>query len=213
MTRFRAHPPIKWTVTMTKRLPDEHEAIEGAGVASATAVGLLKDADLLAGAGSYGTAVSLAVLGFEESVKARTLGAIAAAAAMGHRPGFSDDDLRRIIYSGHRERHAAGFVQHVAAAFPGVYGKLMLGMSVSAEGTAMLGELAGLLSTANAGKQAGFYSEFDPESGSWSSPGSVTEAEFAKIRGLIGGYVAETQRQLDEFTGYRSSADGRAEVG
>jgi len=83
MTRFRAHPPIKWTVTMTKRLPDEHEAIEGAGVASATAVGLLKDADLLVGAGSYGTAVSLAVLGFEESVKARTLGAIAAAAAMG----------------------------------------------------------------------------------------------------------------------------------
>jgi hypothetical protein len=32
----------------------------------------------------------------------------------------------------------------------------MLGMPLSAEGTAMLVELAGLVSTANAGKQAGF---------------------------------------------------------
>ncbi|MGH3202099.1 MAG: AbiV family abortive infection protein [Streptosporangiaceae bacterium] len=191
---------------MAKRLPDEHEAIEGAGTASATAAGLLKDADLLASTGSYRTAVSLAVLGFEESVKARTLGAIAAAASMGRSPGFSDDDLRKIIYTGHSQRHAAGFVQHVAAAFPGVYGKLMLGMPVSAEGTAMLEELAGLLSTANAGKQVGLYTDFDPESGSWSSPGSATEAEFTKVRGLIGGYVAETQRQLDEFTRYRPTA-------
>ena len=191
---------------MARRLPDEHEAIDGAGVAAATAAGLLRDADRLASAGSYGTAVSLIVLGFEESVKARTLGAIAAAAAMGRRPGFSDDDLRKIIYGGHRERHAAGFVQHVAAAFPGVYGSLMLSMPVSAEGAAMLEELAGLLSTANAGKQAGFYSDFDPDSGSWSSPGNVTEAEFVKIRALIGDYNGETQRQLDEFMRYRPAA-------
>jgi len=194
---------MMWMVVMAKRLPDEHEAIEGAGVAVATAAGLLRDADLLAGAGSYGTAVSLAVLGFEESVKARSLGAIAAAAAMGRRPGFSDDALRKIIYAGHRERHAVGFIQHVAAAFPGAYGKLMLGMPVSADGTAMLGELATLLATANSGKQAGFYSDFDPESGSWSSPGSVTEAKFAKIRALIGDYASETQRQLDDFTRHR----------
>jgi AbiV family abortive infection protein len=195
-----------WKVIMTKRLPDESEAIEGAGVAVATAAGLLKDADLLAGAGSYGTAVSLAVLGFEESVKARSLGAIAASAAMGRRPGFSDDALRKIVYGGHRERHAAGFIQHLAAALPGVYGTLMLGMPVTAEGTTMLGELAALLATANAGKQAGFYSDFDPESGSWSSPGSATEAEFAKIRALIGDYAGETQRQLDEFTRHRSGS-------
>jgi AbiV family abortive infection protein len=200
--------PDEVAVTMAKRLPDEREAIEGAGVASATAAGLLKDADLLAGARSYGTAVSLAVLGFEESVKARTLGAIAAGASMGRRPGFRDDDLRKIIYSGHRERHTAGFVQHVAATFPGVYGQLMLGMPVSVEGTGMLQELGELLSTANAGKQAGFYSDFDPGSGSWSSPSAVTEAEYAKVRALIGGYVSETQRQLDEFTGYRPPAGG-----
>lgn len=188
---------------MARRLPDEHEAIEGAGVAVATAAGLLRDADLLAGAGSYRTAVSLAVLGFEESVKARSLGAIAAAAAMGRCPGFSDDALRKIIYGGHRERHAVGFIQHVAAAFPGAYGKLMVGTPVSAEGSAMLGELAALLATANAGKQAGFYSDFDPGTGAWSSPGSVTEAEFAKISALIGDYADETERQLDEFTRYR----------
>jgi 5,10-methylene-tetrahydrofolate dehydrogenase/methenyl tetrahydrofolate cyclohydrolase len=70
-------------VNVAKRLPDEREAVEGAKVASATAAGLLKDADLLAGAGRYGRAVSLAVLGFEEAVKARTLGAIAAAASVG----------------------------------------------------------------------------------------------------------------------------------
>jgi AbiV family abortive infection protein len=199
-TRTRIGVGRNGTVTMAKRLPDEREAVEGARTASATAAGLLKDADILAGAGSYGTATSLAVLGFEESVKARTLGAIAAAASMGRRPGFSEDGLRKIIYSGHRERHTAAFVQHLAAALPDDYGKLMLGMPLSAEGTAMLRELTGLASTANAGKQAGFYSDFDPDSGTWSSPGSLTEADYAKVRVLIGDYISETQRQFNEFT-------------
>jgi hypothetical protein len=57
---------------------------------------------------------------------------------MGRRPGFSEDELRKIVYSGHREPHTAAFVQHLAAGFPGDYGKLMLGMPLSAEGTAML---------------------------------------------------------------------------
>jgi AbiV len=84
---------------------------------SAAAVGLLSDADLVAGVASFGTALALAVLALEVSVKARTLGAIAAAAAQGRPPGFSDEELRKIVYSGHRERHDAGFLQHVAAAF------------------------------------------------------------------------------------------------
>jgi AbiV family abortive infection protein len=197
-------------VIMTKRLPDEPEAVEGAGVATATAANLLTGADLVAGAGSYGIARSLAVLALEESVKARTLGAIAAAAAQGRRPGFSDDDLRKIVYSGHRERHAAGLIQHVAAAFPDIYGKVMLGMAVGAADAAKIEELAALLAAANPWKQAGFYSDFDPDSGSWSSPGSVTEAEFGKIRGLIGDYISETQRQLDEFTRYRTAGQAAA---
>jgi AbiV family abortive infection protein len=189
-------------VIMAKRLPDEREAIEGAGVATTTAASLLSTADLAADVDSFGIARSLAVLALEESVKARTLGAIAAAAAQGRPPGFSDDDLRKIVYSGHRERHAAGLEQHVAATFPDIYGKIMLGMSVDAADAAKVAELAGLLDAANSWKQAGFYSDFDPDSGSWSSPGSITEAEFTKIRALIDEYVSETQRQLDEFTQY-----------
>jgi AbiV family abortive infection protein len=202
--------PMKWMLIMAKRLPDEREAIKGAGVATATAAGRLSGADLVAGAGSYGIARSLAVLALEESVKARSLGAIAAAAAQGRRPGFSDDDLRKIVYSGHRERHAAGFVQHVAAAFPDVYGRVMLGMYVGAADAAKIGELTGLLDAANCWKQVGFYSDFDPDSGSWSSPGTVTEAEFAKIRALIGEFMNETQRQLDDFTRYRAAGQAAA---
>ena len=196
---------------MAKRLPDKREAIEGAGVAAAAAADLLSGADLLAGTGSYGIAQSLAVLAMEESVKARTLGAIAVAASHGGRPGFSDDDLRKIVYSGHRERHDAGFVQHVAATFPDAYGRVMLGMSAGTEDAAKIEELRGLLAAANSAKQAGLYSDFDPDSGSWSSPGSVTEAEFAKIRALIGDYVTETQRQFDDFTRYRAA--GRVQAG
>jgi hypothetical protein len=39
----------------------------------------------------------------------------------------------------------------------------------------------------------------------------ITEAEFAGIRALIGDYVSETQRQIEEFTRYRSA--GRATSG
>ena len=195
---------------MAKRLPNEHEAIKGAGVATTTAVSLLSVADLAADADSYGIARSLAVLALEESVKARTLGAIAAAAAQGRHPGFSDDDMRKIVYSGHRERHAAGFEQHIAATYPDVYGKIMLGMSVDAAHAAKIAELAGLLDAANSWKQVGFYSDFDPDSGSWSSPGSITEVEFTKIRALIGEYVSETQRQLDEFMHYHSAGQAGA---
>ena len=144
---------MKWMVTMAKRLPNEHEAIKGAGVATTTAVSLLSAADLAADADSYGIARSLAVLALEESVKARTLGAIAAAAAQGRHPGFSDDDMRKIVYSGHRERHAAGFEQHIAATYPDVYGKIMLGMSVDAADAAKIAELADLLDAANSWKQ------------------------------------------------------------
>src|SRR6185312_7200810 len=91
-----------------QRLPDEREAAEGAVAAAANAAGLLGDADLLAAAGRYGSALSLAVVAFEEAVKARGLGAIAAAAAQGREPGFSEDTLRKIIYSGHQARHEAG---------------------------------------------------------------------------------------------------------
>jgi AbiV family abortive infection protein len=93
-----------------KRLPNPDEAAAGAAISAANAASLLSDADLLAAAGRYGSALSFAVLAFEESVKARTLGAIMSAAAQGRPVGFSDDGLRKIIYNNHRARHTAGFL-------------------------------------------------------------------------------------------------------
>jgi AbiV family abortive infection protein len=190
----------------SQRLPDEREAVVGAVAAGATATGLLGDADLLAGAGRYGSALSLGVLAFEEAVKARSLGAIAASAAQGREPGFVEDTLRKIIYRGHQARHEAGLLQHVAAAFPMIYGKLILGIAATPGEIGMLREFAGLLNSANARKQAGFYTDFDPDSGSWSSPSAVSEAEFGKIRALVGQFVVETQRQTNDFISFQDAA-------
>ena len=143
-------------------------------------------------------------------MKARTLGAIMAAAAQGRAPGFTEDDLRKIIYSSHQARHEAGLIQHLAAADPDLYGRLMLGMAASTAETAKLQGLAAVLASANAGKQSGLYTDFDPVSGSWTSPADVSRASFDQIRPLAGGYVAETQRQLDEFTSFRSAASSPA---
>jgi AbiV family abortive infection protein len=192
--------------TVPKRLPDENEALEGAVVSLANAGRLLGDADLLAGAGSTGTAVSIVVLAFEEAVKARTLGAIAAAAARGTRPGFSNDHLGKIIYSGHQTRHAAGFLQHLAAASPDAYGNLLLGMPLPPDAVDEVRELIGVVSSANDSKKAGFYTDFDPASGSWSSPGTVSDAVFGKMRTIIAAFIDETQRQLDDFMRFRGSA-------
>jgi AbiV family abortive infection protein len=193
-------------VMVAKRLPDEKEAIEGAVVSVANAARLLGDADLLAGAGSTGTAVSIVVLAFEEAVKARTLGAIAAAAAVGTRPGFSDDDLRKIVYSGHQTRHGAGFLQHLAVTTPGAYGNLLFGMPLPPDTIDEVRELVEVVSSANDSKQAGFYTDFDPDSGSWSAPGTVSDAVFGKMRAIIAAFIDETQRQLDDFRGFRGSA-------
>jgi hypothetical protein len=89
-------------------------------------------------------------------VKARTLGAIAAAAAQGLTPGFAEDDLRKIICSSHQARHQAGLKQHLAATDPDLYGRLMLGMATSPAETAKLQALDALLASANAGKQSDF---------------------------------------------------------
>lgn len=191
---------------MAKRLPDENEAIDGAVASAANAARLLSDADLLAGAGSTGTAVSIAVLAFEEAVKARTLGAIASAAAVGNQLGFSEVELRKIVYSGHQIRHVAGFLQHLAAAYPGTYGKLLLGLPLPPDADNAVRELVEMVTSANDSKQAGFYTDFDPSSGLWSTPGIVGDALFGKMRAVIAAFIDETQRQLDDFLRFRSKA-------
>ena len=141
-------------------------------------------------------------------MKARTLGAITAVAAQGRSPGFSDDALLKIIYNGHQARHHAGLLQHVAASSPNVYGKSTLGIALSADETATLQELDDLVASANARKQAGFYTDFDPNSAVWSAHSTVSDAEFREIRTLVDDFVAETQRQTSEFMSFWNAPAG-----
>jgi hypothetical protein len=96
---------------------------------------------------------------------------------------------------------------------PDIYGKLMFGMAISPAETELLRELVALLVSMNAGKQAGFYTDFDPDSGSWTAPGTVSRTEFDRTRALIGEYAGETQRQIDDFGPLQSAAAGPAARG
>ena len=60
-----------------------------------------------------------------------------------------------------------------------------------------LQELAGPAVSANAGKQSVFYTDFDPNSRSWTAPGGIGNSEFQKVRALVGEHVTETQHQID----------------
>jgi hypothetical protein len=55
----------------------------------------------------------------------------------------------------------------------------MLGIALSADETAALLELDGLVASANARKQAGFYTDFDPDSGS-----RIASADRRQVRAL-----------------------------
>jgi hypothetical protein len=66
--------------------------------------------------------------------------------------------------------------------------------------------LAEVVASANDSKQAGFYTDFDPASGSWSAPGTVSDAMFGKMRTIIAAFIDETQRQLDDFIKFQGSA-------
>ena len=53
----------------------------------------------------------MAILALEEAVKSRALMAIVAVGGTSQALGFSEDDLRAIVYSSHRLRHSLGFMQ------------------------------------------------------------------------------------------------------
>ena len=136
-----------------KRLPDSQEALAGVRVATATARAHLTAADILAEREFYGQAAALAVLAYEESVKARALAAIAVA---GNRVALVEDTLVQIIYSGHKARHVAGLVQHLAAAHPNIYGTLVLGGTLTVTQMTDMTTLADMVDSANSLKQSGF---------------------------------------------------------
>lgn len=183
----------------TKRLPDKTEAATGAKLAAANARALLDGADRLAGDRQYGSAGALAVLALEEAVKARTLGAIVAAAAQGRQPGFSETDLTKIIYKSHKHRHDAGLIQHIAANQPKIYHKLMLGQELSPVEKTAMANLIELLASADVRKQAGFYTDFDPDTATWSSPNDIGLPEYETVQTLVNEFVVETERQIDTF--------------
>jgi hypothetical protein len=54
-------------------------------------------------------------------------------------------------------------------------------------------------------KKSGFYT--DPDSGSWTAPEDGGRAKLERIRTLIGEYVNETQRRIDDFGSFQNAAD------
>ncbi|MEU8512627.1 AbiV family abortive infection protein [Kitasatospora sp. NPDC048722] len=179
-----------------KRLPTQDEAAIGLKIAAANAREMLDSADLVAAGQLFGQAAALAVLAFEESVKSRTLAAVAVG---GQHIAFTEDALSKIIYSGHKERHTAGFYQHLFTEHPGIFSKALTGHQLKADEGTLVTELLELLDSANRKKQAGFYTDFDPDSSSWGRPADITKAEFDNIRALAEAYQAETERQVQNF--------------
>jgi AbiV family abortive infection protein len=181
-----------------KQLPTPGQAAIGARLATANARNHLNCADLLARERQYGTAAALATLSFEETVKARALGAIVVSSRFGQRSGFSDGQLRELLYTSHKLRAAVGFVQHLAVSHADLHGKYMLGVALDDAERKTLLSLAELVYTANGMKQAGLYTDFDPGSGTWSAPADVAAADFETLRNVVSEFVVETERQVDE---------------
>ncbi|MEU4499239.1 AbiV family abortive infection protein [Streptomyces sp. NPDC023998] len=182
---------------MTKnRLPDQGEAVVGLKLATDTARRLLDSAQLLAAGQHYGPARSLAVLAFEESVKARTLAHIAEA---GGGVIFSEDDLKKIIFSGHTERHRTGFYQHMVSEYPAALFKALAGLKVEADEVKAVTEWSELKDSANATKMAGFYTDFDPPTSKWRTPASVSQAEFEKTYNLAKAFQDATESIIKDF--------------
>jgi AbiV family abortive infection protein len=169
-----------------KRLPTQIEALDGLKRTAANARQMLKSADAAAGIGNYGPAVALTVLGLEESIRARTLGALAVVELV--HVAIPEDTLRKVIYQGHQEWHEVGLVQHL---FSDLHTPNFDATQVQKAQT--------LLQDANRFKQAGFYSDFDPDTGTWTTPDQVTKVECEEYRELAETFQVETERQVALF--------------
>lgn len=191
------------TANQPKRLPTNTEALDGLKLASANARTLLTAADAAAGAGAFGPAAALTVLALEESVKARTLGALAVAGAPAPRVGqplpapgapdafvaLSEQFVRKVVYQGHNERHELGLVQHV----------ITEALQDPAFGATEAQNAQALLQGANRFKQSGLYVDFDPDAPAWTTPGQVTKTEFEDYRALVETFQVTTEQQVSNF--------------
>ncbi|WP_042404768.1 AbiV family abortive infection protein [Streptacidiphilus carbonis] len=179
------------------RLPEPGEAVVGLKLAADTARRLLDGAQLLAAGQHYGPARSLAVLAFEESVKARTLAHMAD-------PGedgviFSEDVLKKIIFSGHVERHDTGFYQQMVSQYPAALFAALAGLKVEADDVKAVAEWSALKDSANADKMAGFYTDFYPSTSKWRAPAEVSQAEFEMTYKLAKEFQDATEGTIKNF--------------
>jgi len=170
----------------------------GEPVAAMNAHELLDAAKLLADKQFFGPAVSLTVLAFEEAAKGRALlglVAVARAAAPRSSYGFTDDQLRTLIYGPrHGLRHAAGLRQHLSPV-------TLTALATNAEprtpeekaiveADLTTGEW---LRRANALKEGGFYVDFHDDH--WHHPRELKEKEWAEAIAVVEPFVDEALRQ------------------
>jgi len=177
-------------------LPTTEQARDGGIVAAMNARYLLDAAIVLAGQDYPGPAVSLAVLALEEAVKGRALlGRVAVARTPGARYGFTDDQLRRLIYGpGHGLRHAAGLFQHMT---PATLTALATGATPhSAEDKSAVEadlEAAEWLQRASKLKEGGIYVEFHDDH--WHHPREMKKNEWDEALAVVEPFVNEAVRQ------------------
>lgn len=179
-------------------IPTPEQAQQGAIIAAENAEDLVEQAGaLLAASRPKGAAVSLLVVALEEAVKARTLMAMVQVARnQGSRLGFTEENLRDIIFRGHGIRHAAAFFQSMS---PTMLTSMVRGTMpdrpdelAQVQWDIVTGEW---LMKANTLKQRGIYTDF--KDGAWISPRSITADDVAICVHIVKDFVDETTRQAD----------------
>ncbi len=178
-------------------LPTRDQARSGAVIAADNSEALLNAAGALGMQRDFGHGAALLVLALEEAVKARALMAMWRVSTMpGSRLGFTDEQLRQIIFRSHGLRHAAAFLQGLSSEgltrFFGIdpldeEGRKRLAFDLAT------GEW---LMKANDLKERGIYTDFRPD-GTWSSPADVTEDEFSHAVYVVKTFVDETMLQAE----------------
>ena len=177
-------------------LPTTEQAREGGIVAATNALDLLQGAKALAEKQLFGQAVSLSVLAFEEATKGRALlGLLAVARNPGSKYGFTNDQLRTLIYGPrHGFRQAAGLWQHMS---PATLTALVTGVEPrTPEDKAVVDadfKAFEWLQRANALKEGGFYVDF--HEGHWHFPRELKKDQWDEAFAVVEPFVNEAMRQ------------------
>lgn len=135
-------------------------------------------------------------MAFEEATKGRALlGLVAVARNPGSRYGFTDDQLRTLIYGPrHGFRHAAGLWQHMS---PATLTALVTGVEPrTPEDRAIVDadfKAFEWLNRANALKEGGFYVDFHDDH--WHFPRELKKEQWDEALRIVEPFVSEAMRQ------------------